>query len=77
NVGLTASEGQLQLRDFTALIRGNIVSDPDTVRGVESRIKIRSDCLRAFVKPSPCNATCLAALVATATAQCNAAPTGS
>lgn len=77
NVGLTASDGQLQIRDFTATIRGSIVSDPTVVRGVRSLIKVRSDCLRPIVKPSPCDSTCLATLVAAATAQCNAAPTGS
>ncbi|MEO6172456.1 MAG: prepilin-type N-terminal cleavage/methylation domain-containing protein [Arenimonas sp.] len=77
NVGLTATNGQIQLRDFTALIRGNILSDPTVVRGVESRIKIRTDCLRAIVKPNPCDTACAAALVVAATAQCNASPTGS
>lgn len=42
------------MRVFDIDLRGALVRDPDTVRGVQSTIRVRSDCLRALL--SDCEA---------------------
>lgn len=36
-----------RIREFKIELRGRLVRDPDVVRGVETRVRVRADCLRA------------------------------